>query len=85
MLLLILFAGKNLIDYEQITLYVMGWLSKIFKGSSHGITDRNYRGNYGDDSDGYAPSTSGVVTFFSFFCIFTCNFQSRCACVAGLM
>lgn len=40
----------------------MGWLSKIFKGSRHNISERNYRGNYGQDSNFYAPSTSGVFT-----------------------
>ncbi|KAK3231539.1 hypothetical protein Dsin_003420 [Dipteronia sinensis] len=52
-------AGKNLIDYEQISLCVMGWLSKFFKGSSHGISEPNYHGNYGEYPNGYAPSTSG--------------------------
>ena len=59
-------AGKNFIDYEQISLCVMGWLSKFFKGSSHGISERNYRGNYGEDPNGYAPSTSGVPVYIPF-------------------
>ncbi|EEF52519.1 zinc ion binding protein, putative [Ricinus communis] len=36
------------------------WLSKIFKGSSHNISEGHYRGNYGQDPNYYAPSTSGV-------------------------
>ncbi|OAY22817.2 protein DA1-related 1 isoform X3 [Manihot esculenta] len=37
------------------------WLSKIFKGSSHNISDDHYHGNYGEDPNYYAPSTSEVV------------------------
>ncbi|KAF2299892.1 hypothetical protein GH714_005836 [Hevea brasiliensis] len=37
------------------------WLSKIFKGSNHNISDDHYQGNYGEDPNYYTPSTSGVV------------------------
>ncbi|XP_021612349.2 protein DA1 [Manihot esculenta] len=37
------------------------WLSKIFKGFSHNASDRHYHGNYGEDPNYYAPSTSGAV------------------------
>ncbi|XP_027330077.1 protein DA1 isoform X2 [Abrus precatorius] len=36
----------------------MGWLSRIFKGSDHKISEGNY---YKEDSDYYLPSTSGDV------------------------
>ncbi|XP_044476117.1 protein DA1-like isoform X2 [Mangifera indica] len=39
----------------------MGWFNKIFKGSSHRISEGRYRGNYGEESNSYAPSTSGDV------------------------
>ncbi|POO03179.1 Protein DA1-like [Trema orientale] len=52
-------AVKGLIDHEQITLRVMGWLSKIFKGSSHKISEGHYRDKYGEESTSYAPSHSG--------------------------
>ncbi|XP_031376924.1 protein DA1 isoform X2 [Punica granatum] len=40
----------------------MGWLSKIFKGSSHKISEGHYRGNYGESpspNHQHAPSSSG--------------------------
>ncbi|GAV71599.1 LIM domain-containing protein/DUF3633 domain-containing protein [Cephalotus follicularis] len=39
----------------------MGWLSKIFKGSSHSPSESHYRGNYGEDPQSYAPSCSGDI------------------------
>ncbi|KAI4336915.1 hypothetical protein L6164_015388 [Bauhinia variegata] len=39
----------------------MGWLSKFFKSSDHGISEGHYNANYGDDTDYYLPSTSGEV------------------------
>ncbi|XP_057986824.1 protein DA1-like isoform X5 [Hevea brasiliensis] len=36
------------------------WLSKIFKGSNHNISDDHYQGNYGEDPNYYTPSTSGL-------------------------
>ncbi|WCJ35308.1 DA1 [Euphorbia peplus] len=36
------------------------WLSKIFKGSNHNFSEGHYRGNYEDNSNYYAPSTSAV-------------------------
>ncbi|XP_057974860.1 protein DA1 [Malania oleifera] len=39
----------------------MGWLSKIFRGSSHKISERQYYGPYGDNMVGNEPSCSGDV------------------------
>lgn len=39
----------------------MGWLSKIFKGSDHKISEGRYNANYREDTDYYLPSTSGDV------------------------
>lgn len=36
----------------------MGWLSRIFKGSDHKVSEGHY---YKDDSSYYLPSTSGVI------------------------
>ncbi|KAM1223697.1 hypothetical protein ACFX2G_043647 [Malus domestica] len=58
------FGVKNLIDYEQITLHVMGWLSKIFKGSSHKISEEHCHeshDNNDEDPNSYGPSCSGEV------------------------
>ncbi|XP_021820996.1 protein DA1-like isoform X3 [Prunus avium] len=52
---------KNLIDYEQMTLNVMGWLSKIFKGSSHKLSEEHCHENYGEDPNNCGPSCSGEV------------------------
>lgn len=56
------YSVKNLIDYEQITLHIMGWLSKIFKGSSHKISEERCHDNNGEDTDSHEPSCSGVIT-----------------------
>ncbi|XP_059635486.1 protein DA1-like isoform X2 [Cornus florida] len=37
----------------------MGWLSKIFKGSSHKISEGRYDWRYGSDTVGNEPSSSG--------------------------
>ncbi|XP_034887506.1 protein DA1 isoform X1 [Populus alba] len=50
---------KKFVDDDQITIHVMGWLSKIFKGSNHNISEGHYYGNYGQDASYNAPSTSG--------------------------
>ncbi|PON91623.1 Zinc finger, LIM-type [Trema orientale] len=50
---------KSLNDHEQITLRIMGWLSKIFKGSSHKISEGHYRDKYREEPTSYAPSHSG--------------------------
>jgi hypothetical protein len=39
----------------------MGWLSKIFKGSDHSISEGEYRESYAEDPQSYAPSSSGDV------------------------
>ena len=64
-------AVKSLIDHEQIALRIMGWLSKIFKGSSHKISERHYNDRYGEETTSYAPSPSGVNKLIT-----TCNFSS---------
>lgn len=55
-------AVKSLIDHEQITLRIMGWLSKFFKGSSHKISEGHSHDKYEDEPASYAPSHSGVIT-----------------------
>jgi hypothetical protein len=40
----------------------MGWLSRIFKGSDHKVSEGHY---YKDDSSYYLPSTSGVIGLLS--------------------
>ncbi|XP_048331508.2 protein DA1 isoform X1 [Ziziphus jujuba] len=52
---------KNLIDHEQMTLCIMGWLSKFFKGSGHKISEERCREKYGEDATGYSPSCSGEM------------------------
>ncbi|KAJ8762152.1 hypothetical protein K2173_007305 [Erythroxylum novogranatense] len=54
-------AGNTFINCEQIPIRVMGWLSKIFKGSSHNISGGHYHGSYGDNPNFNEPSTSGDV------------------------
>ena len=39
----------------------MGWLNKIFKGSSHKISEGNYHGRYQGDTVQNEPSCSGDV------------------------
>ncbi|CAI0435356.1 unnamed protein product [Linum tenue] len=39
----------------------MGWLSKIFKGSDHNISEGHYHENYEEKPNVYAPSASGDV------------------------
>nr|POF19740.1 protein da1 [Quercus suber] len=39
----------------------MGWLSKIFKGSSHKFSEGHYDSSYAEDPNHYGPSTSGDV------------------------
>ncbi|CAL5418195.1 unnamed protein product [Camellia sinensis] len=54
--------GKSFLDHAQITVYIMGWLSKIFKGSSHKVSEGKYNRNvgYGEDTLGCEPSSSGM-------------------------
>ena len=59
-------AVKSLNDHEQITLRIMGWLSKIFKGSDHKVREGHYNASYRGDTDYYLPSTSGVMQFANF-------------------
>ncbi|KAF9609390.1 hypothetical protein IFM89_015731 [Coptis chinensis] len=42
-------TGKFFPDDEQITSRFMGWLNKIFKGSSHKISEGQYHGKLGDE------------------------------------
>lgn len=39
----------------------MGWLTKIFKGSGHKISQGQYHGKYEDDTIWEGPSTSVVM------------------------
>lgn len=43
-----------------IATLVMGWLNKIFKGSSHKISEGQYHGQSGDDGYWNEPSSSSV-------------------------
>ncbi|KAL2499763.1 LIM zinc-binding domain-containing protein [Abeliophyllum distichum] len=40
----------------------MGWLTKIFKGSSHKITEGQYHGKYEDDRIGEEPPASALLS-----------------------
>ncbi|MBA0623564.1 hypothetical protein Godav_009021 [Gossypium davidsonii] len=55
----VLFAGGNLIDYEQITFCIMNWIKKVFKGCAHKSSEGHYHGHYAEDRQFYAPSGSG--------------------------
>ncbi|KAL6215926.1 hypothetical protein ACLB2K_015352 [Fragaria x ananassa] len=56
------FQVKKLIGYEHITLHIMGWLSKIFKGgSSHKISEEHCHENYGEHPNPDGPSCSGDI------------------------
>lgn len=59
--LVISFAGKSLLSHEQITFSIMGWISKIFKGSSHNESEGQYDWGYGTNSVENYPSTSWVT------------------------
>ncbi|KAM0967871.1 hypothetical protein FF2_016083 [Malus domestica] len=52
---------KSLWILLEITLHIMGWLSKIFKGSSHKISEEHCHDNSGEDPDSHEPSCSGEV------------------------
>ncbi|KAF5942901.1 hypothetical protein HYC85_020543, partial [Camellia sinensis] len=53
--------SKSFLDHAQIAVYIMGWLSKIFKGSCHKVSEGKYNRNvgYGEDTLGCEPSSSG--------------------------
>lgn len=74
-----LWAGKNLIDHEQITLFIMGWFSKIFKGSGHNDSDGHLHTCYDEDPDQYSPASSGVInsslTLFVLLCLQSCTIE----------
>jgi hypothetical protein len=60
-LMFIVQEGTVIVDlYEHIAIAIwfMGWLSRIFKGSGHKVSEGHY---YKDDSSYYLPSTSGVI------------------------
>ena len=44
----------------------MAWLNKIFKGSSHRISEGQYVGNYREEDVRDAPSTPPVILLYSF-------------------
>lgn len=46
-------------------LFTMGWLTKIFKGSSHKISGGQYAGRYEDDTILEVPATSEVFVTLS--------------------
>ena len=45
----------------------MGWLNKIFKGSSHRISEGQYVGKYREEHVWDAPSTPPVILLYSLF------------------
>lgn len=58
----------------------MGWLSRIFKGSDHKVSEGHY---YRDDTSYYLPSTSGVIVNIihndlEFLCLVLENVASYC-------
>ncbi|XP_042495593.1 protein DA1-like isoform X2 [Macadamia integrifolia] len=50
--------GKSLSDHDPIASCIMGWLNKIFKGSSHKISSGQYLGRYEDDNVWQEPSSA---------------------------
>ncbi|KAH7848113.1 hypothetical protein Vadar_033963 [Vaccinium darrowii] len=52
-------CGKSFLDHVQITVREMGWLKKIFKGSSHKVSERqrHQNGRQGEQTLGNGPST----------------------------
>ncbi|KAE8679884.1 Protein DA1-related 1 [Hibiscus syriacus] len=52
----VLFAGRNLIDYERLTPCIMDWIKKIFKGSGQKNSEEHYHGDYAEDPQFNAPS-----------------------------
>lgn len=55
------------VPHEQITFRIMGWLSKIFKGSTLKISEGHCDEKYGEDSSSYAPSCSRVISYILVF------------------
>lgn len=55
-------AGRILLDHVLLTSRIMGWLNKIFKGSSsHKISQGQYHGKYGDDGIWTEQSSNLVI------------------------
>lgn len=55
----LLYFAVNFTDHGRIAIHIMGWLSKIFKGSSHNISEGHYHESYEQDPHFCPPSTSG--------------------------
>lgn len=54
-------ADRSSLDYEDIIIFlIMSWLKKIFKGSSHKISERHSHDGYGEDTVENEPSPSWV-------------------------
>nr|DAD21772.1 TPA_asm: hypothetical protein HUJ06_023235 [Nelumbo nucifera] len=47
-------SGKFFLENVPITSCIMGWLSKIFKGSNHKISEGQYHGKYENDKDAWS-------------------------------
>lgn len=62
----VIFAGRSLIDYEQITFCIMDWIKKVFKGRTHKFSEGHYDGHYTEDPQFYAPSGAEVFTYYYF-------------------
>jgi len=65
---------RNIIPiHVQITSHMMGWLNKIFKGSSHKVSEGQYHGKSGDDRIWNDPSSSLVILIPGFVAIHFCR------------
>lgn len=53
-------AGKSVDDNEPIAFHLMGWLNKIFKGSSHKVSEGQYDWRCEGHTEGDDPSTAEV-------------------------
>ncbi|MCD7460113.1 hypothetical protein HAX54_042905 [Datura stramonium] len=49
---------KSVVDNEPIAFHLMGWLSKIFKGSNHKVSEGQYDWRYEGHTEGDDPSTA---------------------------
>ena len=61
----------------------MGWLNKIFKGSSHSISEGQYVGKYREEHVWDAPSTPPVILLYSLFFLIILQFLSDCGTPMG--
>lgn len=53
-------AGKSVAENEPIAFHLMGWLNKIFRGSSHKISEGQYDWRCEGHTEEDDPSTAEV-------------------------